>query len=286
MPRYPLPATQPYTGTLVDNSPIVTNAMLPFIGQLGPKAERTIEGWHGRRLAGFGATDMKSKPHYVMPPSPLPIDSSPMDLTDEPDWNDGSLKEMEKDDDVFGSGVFDKHGRITVNPEMGVFSTNPSMPGFIHRNPPYVLNTEVRDVVTGGPTVEVAGGGLFYIERDGRPAPIPTHRTGGGYVFYNPDGSQVAPVPEVPSVTVDPNFKRIAQIPTTPSRPPSSVLVKAVSTVNVANVAEPISPSKFAGLGNEEKPAEEGSGWGKWLAAGLLIGLAGGAAYQVYAKKR
>lgn len=280
MPRYyPALATQPYTGTLVDKSPIVTNAMLPYVGGLTPQTLRTIAGTHGRRLAGFGDA---AGPKYIMPPKPVVSDADPHDLKDEPDWHDKQLQMLEDDDDVVGSGVFDPggpRGRETVNPDMGVFATNPSIPGFIARNPPYTLNYEVRDVVTGGPTVEVAGGGMFYIERDGRPAPTPTERTGGGYVQFHSDGSPVTPVPWSPPVNVVPQVLPV-NANRAPALPPAGANIVMKSTVNVANVSKPIS-----GFGIDDG-TDQGTGSGKWLLSGLLVGAGIGFAWHMMKKGR
>lgn len=269
---YPHVENQPYEGTLVDKSPIVTNAMLPFVGQLGPAAYSTISNSHGRRLAGFGQDEV------------LPQSGDPSKLPDAEDWHDSSLRQLEEDDDVVGSGVFDTggpRGRQTVHEDMGVFQDHPSIPGFIARNPPYTQNTEVLDVVTGGPTVEVAGGGLFYIERDGRPAPVPTKRLGGGYVQLNDKGVPAAPLQWAPPVNRLPEFAHVAE-DFKRAKPPAGAEIITRPIVNVANVSMPIS-----GLGAEQPAAaKEAPGWGWWLVGGLAIGIGGGIAYRALSKKR
>lgn len=262
-PRYPIASRQPYTGQPVDHSPILTNAQLPYVGQLGPAAAETIASTHGRQLAGFGD-------------SVVPSDDDPAHFNDEPDWHDQSMRAMEDEDDVVGSGVFDAEGRTTVHDDMGVFRDHPSVPGFIARNPPYRLNHEVRDVVNGGPTVEVSGGGLFYVERDGRLADLPTTRMSGGYVELTQQGT--APVGWSRPSTVYPSMPLVPQQSTTRGYPFSEQLVPARSTVNVANVSRPI-----AGFGDEEQPPEK-AGWGSWLVAGLIVGTAGAIAWGTLKK--
>ena len=277
-PRYPHYETQPYTGTLVDDSPIVTNAMLPFVGQLGPAAADDYTYTHGRRLAGLGNAMFPGE-------QPLPHGADPSKLPDAENWSDASLVDLEDQDDVVGSGVFDPggpRGRETVNPDMGVFSTNPSIPGFIHRNPPYTVNTEVLDITNGGPTIEVAGGGLFYVERDGRLAPVATRRVGGGYVEYHPDGAPVTPVPWSPQVVERPAMKRVPE-QFRQAIPPAGARIMTRPIVNAAVVSEPIT-GPVAGFG-DDPPAQEAPGWGSWLVGGLVLGLAGGIAYETLKKR-
>lgn len=261
-PRYPVASRQMYTGTPVDNSPILTNAQLPFVGQLGPAAADTIAAAHGRQLAGFGD-------------GVVPSDDDPAHFNDEPDWHDDAMRAMESEDDVVGSGLFDAQGRSTVHDDMGVFRDHPSVPGYIARNPPYTLNTEVRDVTNGGPTVEVAGGGLFYVERDGRLADLPTTRVTGGYVQITPEGT--APVGWSRPSTVYPPSGVVPFHRTTRDATLSEQSVASRSIVNVANQSRPV-----AGFGEEVPP--ERAGWGSWLVAGLIVGTAGAIAWGTLKK--
>lgn len=274
-PRYPTPSRQPYVGVVVDNSPILTNAQLPYVGQLGPAAAARMDQWHGRRLAGLGATVSTVDAQQVATPV-----SSASQPNDEPDWADSSMRELEDEDDVVGSGIFDAAGRATVQADMGVFADHPSIPGFIDRNPPFTMNYEVLDVVTGGPTVEVPGGGMSYVERGGRPAPVPTLRRDGGYVQIGPSGSSgpmAAPLRNVgPGTTVARTPVQVPRLPMPAATPLPLVRaqVPSVSTVNVATGSRAIG----------DAGSDSSSGWGSWLFAGLILGVAGGIAYNTLGK--
>jgi len=402
MPRYPSPAVQPYVGMVVDSSPILTNAQLPYVGQLGPAAQSFLDGAHGRRLAGLGAVRAASTtyappppikqgsypfgklatvkfplwmgswptpiapgktrscvnvsihkgevgpsavtfafgaymtwlrgrvaqgdhvyaighddgvivatcrptdtawlhgylPHAPRPPgsfypdtppppwldvttsvtsvAPLGLGSSdPYPTADQSAWTDAGLREMEEDDDVVGSGVFDPRGTSTVHDDMGVFADHPSMPGVIARNPPFTLNYEVADVVNGGPTVEVPGGGMSYIERDGRPAPIPTRRVDGGYVGLSPVGPAAFPLV---ARAMTPHMEReavLAQQPTTRDIAPVSARIPTQSIVDVAVASRPL-----RGFGDDPPAQPPATSWWPTFVAATLVGFGAAAAYQ------
>jgi hypothetical protein len=117
---------------------------------------------HGRYLTGFGDDA----------PSVSPEGGDPTYDTDD-------LDAMEQDDDVLGSGIFDAHARITSNREMGIFSSDYSLPGYIAREVPYAVSQDVTGM-DGGGVVYIPAGGFYHIESGGRvvPAPVlgPTRR--------------------------------------------------------------------------------------------------------------
>lgn len=181
-PPYPPPSRQPFTGNVVDPDPI--NWYRPIRGQESPEYEESWRMHHGRYLAGLGSAEGLGL----------------TEIDDEPDWSDHSLDVLEAEDDVVGSGIFDPRGSATVHTNMGVFQDHPSMPGYIARHPPFTVNTEVSDLPTGADVVEVPGGGMAYVERDGvlvgpsggpspqpapRQVPPPTNRF-DPYVNYSP----------------------------------------------------------------------------------------------------
>lgn len=160
-----LRSRMPFTGHVVDPDP--NNWVRPIRGQLTPQTEERWSMWHGRNLAGLGANGAET----------------PETMTDEPDWSDSSLRDLEIEDDVVGSGIFDPSGRSTVHQTMGVMADHPSIPGYIARHPPFTVNTEVSDIASGADVVEVPGGGMFYVERGGQlvgpsggPSPPPQPR--------------------------------------------------------------------------------------------------------------
>lgn len=152
------PTRQPYvpTGLIPTKDPITSQ--LYKIGQVGPRTENRWMMQHGRFLSGFGSND--TQPAFAAKP-------------------DGYVESLEKDDDVYGSGVFDSYGRKpTVNPTLGVFADHPSIPGYIDREVQYAVSKDVVDITSGADVVVVPGGGLTYQERGG--LPVPFDRTGEG----------------------------------------------------------------------------------------------------------
>jgi hypothetical protein len=140
-----LPSRQPYTGRLVNKDPI--SSRLPLIGQLNPVIEERWSLSQGRAVAGFGAVPESYQGER----------------------HDDYVQQIESDDDVVGSGIFDESGRPgTVHKTMGVFSDHPSLPGYIAREVQFAVSKEVIDLPSGADVVVVPGGGMAYVERGGR----------------------------------------------------------------------------------------------------------------------
>lgn len=123
------------------------------LGQVGPKTEDRWFMQHGRYLAGLGATETQ------------------------PSWDaryqDVNLRELEDEDDVFGSGIFDTYGsEPTVHINMGVFADHPSLPGYIDREVQYEVNRNISDITSGADVVAVPGGGMTFMERQRFPVPF------------------------------------------------------------------------------------------------------------------
>jgi len=109
---------------------------------------------HGRYLAGLGGENETQVPW-------------------DPDYREDFMRDLEKEDDVYGSGIFDTYGRDpTVNPDMGVFSDNPSLPGFIDREVQYQVSKDIYDIANGADVVTVASGGMTYQEKGGLSVPF------------------------------------------------------------------------------------------------------------------
>jgi hypothetical protein len=154
--------SQPYTGSTTDQDPI--SSKLPLIGQDNPYTIARYEREHGRYLSGLGSEGLG------MNPNEGDAEFEHEDLT----------LELERDDDVYGSGIFDKPGRSdTIHSTLGVFGDHPSVPGYVGREVEFAVSQEVHDVANGADIVVVPAGGMAYVERgghlvdvEGRPNPF------------------------------------------------------------------------------------------------------------------
>lgn len=132
-------------GRLRDKDPI--SSKLPFIGQMNPTIETRWRLSQGRAVAGFGSVPESYQAER----------------------RDDYVEQIEGEDDVFGSGIFDRGGREgTVHPQLGVFSDHPSLPGYIAREVQFAVSKDVKDITAGAEVVVVPGGGMAYVERGGR----------------------------------------------------------------------------------------------------------------------
>lgn len=107
---------------------------------------------YGRYLSGLGSVD---------------------DITGATDYDaayqDQEPFDIERDEDSYGSGVFDPTGRSgTSNPDMGVFASHYSLPGFVAREVPFTSHRDITDITADADVVTVPGGGMAYVERAGR----------------------------------------------------------------------------------------------------------------------
>jgi len=125
---------------------------LQWIGQLNPFYQGRHAMWHGRPLAGMGSF------------------APPTESTGRGEVTHGTfLKELEGEDDVYGSGIFDQSGRgPTVHATLGVFEDHPSLPGYVGREVQFAVSKEVSDITSGADVVVVPGGGMSYQERGGK----------------------------------------------------------------------------------------------------------------------
>jgi len=97
--------------------------------------------------------------------------------------------DMERQDDVLGSGVFDPYHRGgTANRNTGVFASKASLPGYLAREVPFTVSREVTDLTDGAAVVTVPAGGMAYVERDG-------HLTDMRYQGQQPAQPQLRPAP-------------------------------------------------------------------------------------------
>lgn len=137
------PSNQPYTGKLDNPDPVSRD--LALTGQLNPVSARELAAEHGRFLSGLGADSM--------------------DDTEKQFSTHADVMDMEAQDDVLGSGIFDPFRRPpTVNPQMGVFESRASLPGYHARETPFMVNHEITDIANGAEVVGIPSGGLNYVE--------------------------------------------------------------------------------------------------------------------------
>jgi len=100
---------------------------------------------------GFGSSDMSGATGY------------------DPQYQGQEVYELEGEDDTYGSGIFDPSGRKgTSNPNMGVFASHDSLPGYIARDVPFTVSRDVTDITDDADVVSIPGGGMYYVERGGK----------------------------------------------------------------------------------------------------------------------
>jgi len=274
---------QPYPGKLTDTDPI--SSKLPLIGQLNPSVQERFALSQGRSVAGFGSVSEAYQR----------------------DRRDEYVEQIETDDDVLGSGIFDRSGaRGTIHSNLGVFADHPSLPGYIAREMDFAVSRDISDITSGAEVVAVPGGGMAYVERGGqlvgplrpddRYNPYVEIRMGierrtvpfGPAYYPGPSSTAVAPafpdggtqfVPAVPEeVPLTPNLPAqtapaIPQVDMgpTPLLPPQTAPTSAQVDLAPTPVLPPVAtPASGYGADEEPKPA----GWGTYAFAGALVGIA------------
>lgn len=267
MHAIPPPTRQPYTGRLRDKDPI--SSKLPLIGQMNPTIETRWRLSQGRAVAGFG--------------------SVPESYQEE--RRDDYVEQIEGEDDVLGSGIFDRGGREgTVHPQLGVFSDHPSLPGYIAREVQFAVSKDVTDLTAGADVVVVPGGGMAYVERGGRNVgPLRTDDHMNPYVLLG--GGRRAPAGPVrvaspmaqgvptahPDGGTTLSHATPTDVPMEPAKDKFSADNAQFNTAFQQNVP-------IGGLGvypwrgpvrayGADPPAPSTS-WGSYLAAGAIVGVA------------
>lgn len=142
----------------------VETDMLPYLGQLNPVHENRLMFQRGRMLSGLGSNEVPDTSTVDPTPDLLPIGPADSDLMDSAA---GEIQMCEEEDDVVGSsGIFDPPARASnINPDMGVFSANYNVPGFISREELFKANKSIVDSPNGGGVAFVAGGGAYYVDK-------------------------------------------------------------------------------------------------------------------------
>lgn len=149
-------ARQPYTGELTNKDPI--SSVLARTGQANPLVRSAYMHEHGRFYSGFG-TDVS-----LNDPFPGNANTGDVEYAD----ND-AMDQLEAEDDVAGSGIFDAPGRrSTIHSTLGVFADHPSLPGYAAREQLFAVSKDVVDPIHGADVVYLPAGGMTYVERGGR----------------------------------------------------------------------------------------------------------------------
>jgi hypothetical protein len=145
------PAREPYYGPLMTHDFITGN--LPYIGQVSPVTSTIMREWHGRYLSGVEGYSGQD----------------PMGNVDiDPAYQSHDLYDLEEQDDVYGSGVFDAPGReATANARTGIFASHYSIPGYVGREQPFTVS-EVTDITDDANVVMVPAGGMSFAEVRGQ----------------------------------------------------------------------------------------------------------------------
>lgn len=241
---------------------------------------------HGRYLSGLGGESPSGAVGYDAP------------------YQDRGVYELEKQDDTYGSGIFDPEGRSgTSNPDTGVFASHNSLPGYVARDVSFTVSRDVTDITDGAEVVSVPAGGMYYVERDGRsasPAVLgPTYRppqievggpaTGRDHPYKSLTRPGQAPAPPLNphAPVVPPPAYHPSRQPTTWVQPvglqtpqcrvPTSPATHRVPRQMVVNPFVRPAPLQSggcnSGFGAAEAPSSGLIGYG---IAGLLVGAATG----------
>jgi hypothetical protein len=246
---------QPYTGSTTDQDPI--SSKLPFIGQINPYTLARYQAAHGRYLSGMGSTQ-----GLGMNPNEGDAEFVHEDL----------MLELERDDDVYGSGIFDKPGRAdTIHSTLGVFGDHPSVPGYIGREVQFAVSQEVHDVANGADLVTVPAGGMAYVERgghlvdvEGRPNPF------GPYENLNRPHGLPGPCRGcAPGTTRLPREGGVV-----PMAFPGGTAVDPNRPNDVPSVPQQSGVQYKSSIGGFGATTDSAPGWGAFAAAGALVGVA------------
>lgn len=249
---------QPYTGSTVDKDPI--SSRLARIGQENPYLEARYRQWHGRYLQGLDGLEG--------------LGSMNVNEGDAEFEHDGLLGDMERDDDVYGSGIFDRPGRAdTIHSTLGVFADHPSLPGYIGREREFAVNPNIHDVANGADVVAVPGGGMAYVERGGRQVDI-SGRPNPFNVYENLNRPHGIPGP-CPGCAPPPPREVVQKPEGLPFVAPGGtipVLAKPTDVTSKATVMPTMPAWGVRGFGADPPPVA--SPIGAYVAAGAIVGVA------------
>jgi hypothetical protein len=247
--------SQPYYGSLTDQDPI--SSKLPLIGQDNPHTQARYERWHGRYLEGVGGAE-----GLGMNPNEGDAEFVHEDY----------LLELERDDDVYGSGIFDKPGRAdTVHSTLGVFGDHPSLPGYIGRETQFAVSKDIHDVANGADIVIVPGGGMAYVERGGRLVDV-EGRPNQFATYENLNRPHGLPGPCAPCQA---GTARATPQPTeVPSAFPGGTIVNPNKPNDVPAIPQTTGVQYRSSIGGFGQTAPPAPNWTAYAAAGALVGVA------------
>lgn len=238
-------------------------------GQISPQQRSRLMGQEGRYLSGFGSFGDATSP------------SGP---GGDPDTAEPAVRQLEEDDDTFGSGVFDQPGAgPTANANLGVFASSYSLPGYLAREVPFAVSKDEFDATSDAPIVTIPSGGLPLI---GSSAVVPRAGTARTDTYVSiptrqlPSGDDRAlPSPDYRRVPSDPGNSFIRPIPQSrgvvaPSSVAMTPVPRRLSAAPLAQRAVPIArraPAPvISGLG-----AVGGTSLLEYAVAGAIVGAAG-----------
>jgi hypothetical protein len=192
----------------------------------------------------------------------------------DPRYQGQHIYDLEKEDDTFGSGIFDPGGRGgTANPNMGVFAAHYSLPGYVARDVPFHVMKDVTDITDDAQVVSIPGGGLYYVaDSDSgeghapspptwRPAIQPPGWTRFDQVYVDMQGKPVPmdgfghgpprlrsqprriphPVYPVPNTQMNPHL--VPQVPGERQVGYTSIVAGGQVPVPITRAAHPVSPA-------------------------------------------
>lgn len=159
IPKLPYQPYVPAPGYVGEptRDPITTN--LWRVGQVSHHAVQRWKQAHGRYLAGMeGFGSMNGLGAMTNMEEPF-----------DPKFNSDGVSDLEKMDDVSGSGIFDAAGQgANLHREYGVFEDHASVPGYVQRENLFRVSKEVK-AVNDADVVIVPSGGMTFREQNGVP---------------------------------------------------------------------------------------------------------------------
>ena len=219
---------------------------LPIIGQLNPYDEERLKMQNGR-YAGLG-------------------NDSPTDnVGGDSRYESTALYELEKQDDSFGSGIFDAAGRSTQNADMGVFASDYALPGFLAREVPFAVSEDIKGA-DGEDVVMVPAGGATFVEAGGR-LRSPVKYTGREIVPTGRDNPYVNLTPQAEQLNPTRQWTRNLQKSYLSPSLPLDVNMRVLGRQNIS--AAPTEVMSLSGISSLADSPVKAILWGALLGVGV-----------------